>query len=504
MAYSYQTFVGSSNSYPITQIDGYLQVSHLKVYKNEVLQAAGYTFTSVSGVLTLSFDSAPAATDVITVRRETPKTQATRVVDFSDGSVLTANDLDRSALQLLYIAQEAQDTGNGGLPYDETLGAYNATSYRISNLADPINQQDAVTRSYVESLQLFGTATGDPQFWQFDVAAGDWTGSAGAWTASKELTGLYGNNQNMMIVTFGGVIQTPGTAYQVLNGRLYLYSTSTTSPTGPVKLVVRNFGISRAIGATTWNSITDKPAFGTASLANLGGTSSVPANATSTEAVRGNDPRLTDARTPTAHYNSYTTVTSTGAAGGETLATALANRVDKNGGTFTAVPTCSFPPTTASHLANKAYVDNAVAPLEVVNLGLLTSHYILDVANLTVGKTYVYIGQLDDGGYANGYGKEFRLQSSVNAYAKASGVAGSSVGLEGGAFPIREAAIFSSTAGVYSLLGENYTYPAGGSYGPTDQGIFNPSSGYATVARGRNGGSHAVKSSFIVTVNRYT
>jgi hypothetical protein len=415
--------------------------------------------------------------------------------------VLTASDLDRSALQLLFIAQEAQDTGNGGITYDDTIGAYNAGGYRISNLGDPVNQKDAVTRSYVESLQLFGTATADPQFWQFDVVGGDWTGSAGAWTASKELTGLYGDNQNMMIVTFGGVIQTPGTAYQVLNGRIYLYSTSTASPTGTVKLTVRNFGISRAIGATTWNSITDKPAFGTASLANLGGTSSVPANATSTEAVRGNDPRLTDARTPTAHYNSYTTVTSTGAAGGETLTTALANKVDKNGGTFTAVPTCSFPPTVASHLANKAYVDNATSPTEIVNLGALVSNYTLDVANLTVGKTYVYIGTLSDGGLYTAAGKEFRLKSSVNAFAKASGISGSN-----GApiFPVREAAIFSSSRGTYLLLGDVYGTPQGGNYGPTEAGIFNPSSGYTTVAQGLFGGPSGITTSFIVTVTRYT
>jgi hypothetical protein len=398
MAYSYQIYSGPSvtnNSFAVTQIDGYLQLSHLKVYKNDVLQASGYTFTQPSGVLTLSFSSAPAASDVIAVRRETPKTQATRVVDFTDGSVLTANDLDRSALQLLFIAQEAQDTGNGGITYDDTIGAYNAGGYRISNLGDPVNQQDAVTRSYVESLQLFGTATGDPQFWQFDVVDGDWTGSAGAWTASKELTGLYGDNQNMMIVTFGGVIQTPGTAYQVLNGRIYLYSTSTASPTGTVKLTVRNFGISRAIGATNWNSIIDKPAFGTASLANLGGTSSVPANATSTEAVRGNDPRLTDARTPAAHYNSYTTVTSTGAAGGETLATALANKVDKSGGTFATVPTCSFPPTVSSHLANKDYVDTRLAKTpKFFSYTTTTNNQALtvpiDVSSMEIGVPYVY------------------------------------------------------------------------------------------------------------------
>jgi hypothetical protein len=492
MAYSYQTFTGSSNSYPITQIDGYLQVSHLKVYKNEVLQAAGYTFTSVSGVLTLSFASAPATTDVITVRRETPKTQATRVVDFSDGSVLTANDLDRSALQLLFIAQEAQDTGNGGLPYDETLGAYNATNYRISNLADPINQQDAVTRSYVESLQLFGTATGDPQFWQFDVASGDWTGSAGAWTASKELTGLYGDNQNMMIVTFGGVIQTPGTAYQVLNGRLYLYSTSTASPTGPVKLVVRNFGISRAIGATTWNSITDKPAFGTASLANLGGTSSVPANAASTEAVRGNDPRLTDARTPTAHYNSYTTVTSTGAAGGETLTTALANKVDKTNGTFSNTPTCATPPTLASHLTNKAYVDAAVTPIEINNLGAINANYVVNAANLTVGKTYVYIGSFINNGVYGSTGYEFRLNSTSNVYAKATGKFN-----HPNAYPDREATIFSSSVGRYILWSNS---PAGAGAFYSDD--FVPSSGFTTLATGY-GGTGNPNVPFIVTITRY-
>ena len=241
MAYSYQVYSGSSvtsNSFAVTQIDGYLQLSHLKVYKNDVLQAAGYTFTTPSGVLTLSFSTAPIATDIIVVRRETPKTQATRVVDFSDGSVLTANDLDRSAIQLLFIAQEAQDTGNGSIGPTLNEQDWDADGKRITNVGLPVDSKDAVTKQYIDGVTLYGEGyLGTPQAWSF-------TGDGIATIFSFSPLAL-ATDPNFFIVEVGGVLQRPVTDYDVFGSYIQFAS----APPATVGIRVRNIGITRNVAA---------------------------------------------------------------------------------------------------------------------------------------------------------------------------------------------------------------------------------------------------------------
>jgi len=241
MAYSYQVYSGSTvtnNSFAVTQIDGYLQLSHLKVYKNDVLQASGYTFTQPSGVLTLSFSTAPIATDIIVVRRETPKTQATRVVDFSDGSVLTANDLDRSAIQLLFIAQEAQDTGNGSIGPTLNEQDWDADGKRITNVGLPIDATDAVTKQYIDGVTLYGDGfLGTPQAWSF-------TGNGSSTIFSFSPVAL-STDPNFFIVEVGGVLQRPVTDYDVFGSYIQFVS----APPATVGIRVRNIGITRNVAA---------------------------------------------------------------------------------------------------------------------------------------------------------------------------------------------------------------------------------------------------------------
>ena len=241
MAYSYQVYSGPSvtnNSFAVTQIDGYLQLSHLKVYKNDVLQASGYTFTQPSGVLTLSFSTAPVATDIIVVRRETPKTQATRVVDFSDGSVLTANDLDRSAIQLLFIAQEAQDTGNGSIGPTLDEQDWDADGKRITNVGLPTDATDAVTKQYIDGVTLYGDGfLGTPQAWSF---TGDGSSTAFSFSPLALAT-----DPNFFIVEVGGVLQRPVTDYDVFGSYIQFVS----APPATVGIRVRNIGITRNVAA---------------------------------------------------------------------------------------------------------------------------------------------------------------------------------------------------------------------------------------------------------------
>ena len=74
----------------------------------------------------------------------------TVLVDFEDGSTLTAADLDTNSKQSLFIAQELDDAQKQGLSIDLTTGVPTLNSQRLSGVSDPINAQDAVTKNYLE------------------------------------------------------------------------------------------------------------------------------------------------------------------------------------------------------------------------------------------------------------------------------------------------------------------------------------------------------------------
>jgi hypothetical protein len=132
---------GSTTQYSITF--PYIDVTHVKAYLNGTLTSA-YTISSS----TLTFTTAPANGVVIRIERETPNDN--RLVDFTDGSVLTEQDLDRSADQNFYIAQEITDDSASKLGLD-TDDKYNAQSKVIKNLANPVNDTDAVNKQFIST-----------------------------------------------------------------------------------------------------------------------------------------------------------------------------------------------------------------------------------------------------------------------------------------------------------------------------------------------------------------
>lgn len=174
MAYSYVRYTGNGSTTNYTFPFPYLSQDHIKV------RVAGSLVTNWSFLnsSTIQFVSAPANGAVIEIRRETPKDST--IVNFTDGSVLLERDLDLLATWDLYTSQETKDSVDASITQTST-GVWDAQNKRIANVADPVNAQDAVTKTWAEtgmSSQLAQATS------QATAAAGSATAAAGSASAA--------------------------------------------------------------------------------------------------------------------------------------------------------------------------------------------------------------------------------------------------------------------------------------------------------------------------------
>lgn len=86
--------------------------------------------------------------DRVEIRRFTSASE--RIVDFSDGSVLRAADLNVSQIQSAHIAEEARDASLMTMPQDDA-GNLDARNRRIVRLAPGINGTDAVNKNQLDT-----------------------------------------------------------------------------------------------------------------------------------------------------------------------------------------------------------------------------------------------------------------------------------------------------------------------------------------------------------------
>jgi len=122
----------------------------IDVYVEDVkLASSAYSFvSSPTDAVVINAGSVVAGNSVKIARNSSTESP---LVDFVDGSVLTESDLDRGYRHGFYLSQEAAE-GSGGEQLSKKGGEnYDADGVKITDLADPTDAQDAVTKAYVDS-----------------------------------------------------------------------------------------------------------------------------------------------------------------------------------------------------------------------------------------------------------------------------------------------------------------------------------------------------------------
>lgn len=104
--YSIIDYTGNGSNKVFSIPFPYIATSDVEVYVAGVLKThiTDYSFLSSTQI---QFVTAPVAATVVRIKRNTQKT--TKLVDFTEGSILGAGNLDLSADQMLFVMQELYD-----------------------------------------------------------------------------------------------------------------------------------------------------------------------------------------------------------------------------------------------------------------------------------------------------------------------------------------------------------------------------------------------------------
>lgn len=242
-SYKLYTGDGTTTKFAMTGIDGWISDGFIEVYLNETKLTSGYSIIQESGVDKVEFAVAPASGVSVTIKRNTPNTISTfksDVVDFNDGSVLTAAALDRAVEALVHISQENDDANAAALNLTTDQTSWDAENKKITNLAPAVGAGDAVTFGQYNVATIYGGSVVTPQVWII----------TGTGTTTYALSPAPLNTDSkMFIVENGGNIVDPA-AYTISSTQIVFNS----NRSGTIH--IRNFGVARniVVGASTIES----------------------------------------------------------------------------------------------------------------------------------------------------------------------------------------------------------------------------------------------------------
>lgn len=141
MAFSWQEQIKPAGTQDIQCDIEYLDKSYIHVYLDGV-ETTGYTWTSATNI---RLNTALAASTTVLLIRKTEREYL--YIEFASGSPFIEVNVDSQNTQFLHLAQELVE----GRAIPGFYGTISMNGYRITDLANPINAQDAATKAYVDT-----------------------------------------------------------------------------------------------------------------------------------------------------------------------------------------------------------------------------------------------------------------------------------------------------------------------------------------------------------------
>ncbi len=159
MALSYVTYTGDNSTTQFAITFEYLAQANVTVKLDDVVQTQNTDYTINESTSQIVFTTAPGTDVVVRVERTTPIQTDQRVVDFTDGSSLSEEDLDNAVLQNLYISQEISDD----------VADLNLTPTQLTAVTSYANMRALTSPTVV--TPLFYSNSSDGGFFSFDLAS---------------------------------------------------------------------------------------------------------------------------------------------------------------------------------------------------------------------------------------------------------------------------------------------------------------------------------------------
>lgn len=142
MAFSYKNYQGDGSTTIWNIPFEFLSRDDVSVFNVDDQSPVNFVWLTDSQI---EVTPAVASDVVFRIQRVTPIDK--RVIDFQDATVLDEADLDTSANQNFYVAQELLDTVEDKMALIAD-GTWDGRGQRISNVADPVDDQDVATKGW--------------------------------------------------------------------------------------------------------------------------------------------------------------------------------------------------------------------------------------------------------------------------------------------------------------------------------------------------------------------
>lgn len=135
----------------------YLRKEFIKVsvlHTDNTITALTYGVDYSVDDLSITLVTAPNVSEHLIIYRETT---TDRIITWNDGSILLAKDMNTEDAQMLHLQEEQKDYLIANALATSVTGdketIWSAQNHRITDISDPKEPQDAVTKHYMESVQ---------------------------------------------------------------------------------------------------------------------------------------------------------------------------------------------------------------------------------------------------------------------------------------------------------------------------------------------------------------